>query len=136
MPNIQFGKIPIFPNYCQYGGYQKRQKALKTLRFLYGGSSIHWPPKPILSSSIFSHLFPFNFSPLYPHLNLHIYIFTLNISPSNPYFFVIKKFIYFLFFPSLNNSEKKFFYLPAKIPRILYYLPSLNPLILSLNKYS
>lgn len=110
-------------------GFQKPQNALKLLGFLYGSSSIHWPPKPILSSSIFSHLFPFKFFPLHLHLNLHIlskYIFT-------PYFFVIKKFL------SSPSLEKNFFTsdsLPAQIPRILYHRPSLNPLILSLNKYS
>ena len=103
------------------------------LRFLYGGSSIHWPPKPILSSPIFSHLFPFKIFPLYLHLNLHLpYILSI-YSPSHPLFFVIKK---FLSSPIPHNSEKKFFYMPSKIPRILYHLPSINPIILSLNKYS
>ena len=117
------------------GGCQKRQKALKTLRFLYGGSSIHWPPKPILSSSIFSHLFPFNFFPLYLRLNLHLpYIFS---SPLH-IFLLLKNFLHTQIFSIIPNSTqfvKKFFYLPAKIPRILYHLPSINPLILSLNKY-
>ena len=115
------------------GGCQKRQKALKTLRFLYGGSSIHWPPKPILSSSIFSHLFPFNF---FPYISISIFIFNiyfLYILLPTPYFFVIKK---FLSSPIPHNSEKKFFYMPAQTPRILYHLPSKNPIILSLNKYS
>ena len=67
------------------GGCQKRQKALKTLRFLYGGSSIHWPPKPILSSPIFSHLFPFKF---FPYISILIFISHI----CSPYFFVIKKF--------------------------------------------
>lgn len=103
------------------------------LRFLYGGSSIHWPPKPILSSSIFSHLFPFKF---FPYIPITIFIYSPHIffnSPSHPLFFVIKKFL------SSPSLEKFFFtsgHLPAKIPRILYNLPSLHPLILSLNKYS
>ena len=106
---------------------------MKTLRFLYGGSSIHWPPKPILSSPIFSHLFPFNF---FPYIPISIFIFNiyfLHILLPTPYFFVIKK---FLSSPIPHNSEKKFFYMSVQIPRILYHLPSINPIILSLNKYS
>ena len=106
---------------------------MKTLRFLYGSSSIHWPPKPILSSPISSHLFPFNF---FPYISISIFIshiYFLYILLPTPYFFVIKKFLSSLI---PHNSEKKFFYLPAQIPRILYHLPSLHPLILSLNKYS
>ena len=80
------------------------------------------------------------FSPIYFHLifplhplpNLHFpYILSI-YSPSHPLFFVIKK---FLSSPIPHNSEKKFFYMPVQIPRILYYLQSKNPLILSLNKY-
>lgn len=132
MPNIQFGKIPIFPSYRPAGGYQKRQKALKMLRFLYGGSSIHWPPKLILSSSIFSHLFPFKF---FPYISISIFI--SHISPI--IFLSLKNFFHPQIFPIISNSiqfGKKFFYMPAQIPRILYNLPSLHPLILSLNKYS
>ena len=92
MTNIQFGKIPIFPNYSLVGGYQKRQKALKLLGFLYGGSSIHWPPKPILSSSIFSHLFPFNF---FPYISISIFISHI----CSPYFLSLKN-----FFSSSNLS--------------------------------
>lgn len=62
------------------GGCQKRQKALKLLGFLYGGSSIHWPPKPILSSSIFSHLFPFKF---FPSISIPIFISNIYL-PSIP----------------------------------------------------
>ena len=103
------------------------------LRFLYGGSSINWPPKPILSSPIFSHLFPFNF---FPYISISIFIYSPHIffnSPSLPYFFVIKKFL------SSPSLEKNFFLshsLPVQIPRIPYHRPSLNPLILILNKYS
>lgn len=82
------------------------------------------------------------FSPIYFHLNfflsIHITIFIYSPhiffnSPSHPLFFVIKKFL------SSPSLEKIFFtsgHMPAKIPRILYNLPSLHPLILSLNKYS
>lgn len=82
------------------------------------------------------------FSPIYfhliffPYISISIFIYSPHIffnSPSHPLFFVIKK---FLLSPILHNSEKKFFYLPSKIPRILYHRPSLHPLILSLNKYS
>lgn len=114
-------------------GCQKRQKPLKLLRFLYGGSSIHWPPKPTLSSSIFSHLFPSNFS--FRHLPISfIFIYNFQI-----YFLLFVSTLYFkhsLSSPSLNNSEKNFFSLPAKIPRILYHPPSKKPLIFSLNKYT
>ena len=103
------------------------------LRFLYGGSSIHWPPKPILSSPISSHLFPFKFFPYISILTFIFNIYFLYILNPSPYFFVIKKFL------SSPSLEKNFFLshsLPAQIPRILYHCPSLNPLILSLNKYS
>ena len=81
------------------------------------------------------------FSPIYFHFKffpsisilifiLHIYF--LYILLLTPYFFVIKKFLSSLI---PHNSEKKFFYMPSKIQRILYHLPSKNPLILSLNKY-
>ena len=82
------------------------------------------------------------FSPIYFHLNFFPYIpisifishiYFLYIPIPTPYFFVIKK---FLSSPIPHNSEKKFFYMPAKTPRIIYHLPSLHPLILSLNKYS
>ena len=82
------------------------------------------------------------FSPIYFHLNffpsisISIFIFNiyfLYIPLPTPYFFVIKK---FLSSPIPHNSEKKFFYMPVQIPRILYHLPSINPIILSLNKYS
>ena len=81
-------------------------------------------------SSIYFHL---NF---FPSISISIFIFNiyfLYIPPSHPLFFVIKK---FLSSPIPHNSEKKFFYMPAQTPRILYHLPSKNPLILSLNKYS
>ena len=82
------------------------------------------------------------FSPIYFHFNFFpsisisifiFHIYFLYILLPTPYFFVIKK---FLSSPIPHNSEKKFFYMPAKIPRILYHLLSKNPLILSLNKYS
>lgn len=82
------------------------------------------------------------FSPIYFHLNffpsisISIFIYFLNIffnSPSLLLFFVIKKFLSSLI---SYNSEKNFFFMPVQIPRILYHRPSLNQLILSLNKYS
>ena len=82
------------------------------------------------------------FSPIYFHLNFSPYIsisififhiYLLYILLSTPYFFVIKK---FLSSPIPHNSEKKFFYMPVQIPRILYHLQSINHIILSLNKYS
>ena len=85
------------------------------------------------------------FSSIYFHLNFFPYI-SISIFISHIYshplsiFFVIKKIFFilksFLSSPIPHNSEKKFFYMPAQTPRILYHLPSKNPLILSLNKYS
>lgn len=104
------------------------------LRFLYGGSSIHWPPKPILSPFIFPYLFPFKF---FPSIFIYIFIFIyLLFSPT--YFFVIKKFFLFPIISNYIQFGKKFFssnYLPAQIPRIFYHRPFKNPFILSLNKY-
>lgn len=104
------------------------------LRFLYGGSSIHWPPKPILSPFIFPYLFPFKF---FPSIFIYIFIFIyLLFSPT--YFFVIKNFFISYYF-QFHTIRKKIFSsgsLPAQIPRTLYHRPSKNPLILSLNKYS
>lgn len=106
------------------------------LRFLYGGSSIHWPQKPILSSSIFSHLFPFKFL---PYISVSIFIFHIYSPSLSIFILLLKNFFHqqiFSIISILKQFGKKFFYLPAQIPRILYNLPSLNPLILSLNKYS
>ena len=113
MPNIQFGKIPIFPNYSIVGGCPKRQKALKTLRFLYGSSSIHWPPKPILSFPISSHLFPFNFFPISPSQSsytLHIYF--LILLPS-PIFLLLTNFYH----PQFHTIRKKIFLLASQNPK-------------------
>ena len=85
------------------------------------------------------------FSPIYFHLNffpyISILIFISHIySPSHLHIFLsLKNFFHTQIFSIIPNSTqfgKKFFYMPAKIPRILYHLPSINPLILSLNKYS
>ena len=84
------------------------------------------------------------FSPIYFHFNFS-YLSKSQSSSSiyillpSPFFLLLKNFFHQQIFPIfsiLKQFGKKFFYLPAKIPRILYHRPSINPLILSLNKYS
>lgn len=77
------------------------------------------------------------FSPIYFHLifssiPVSTFIFHIYFPHITPNFLLLKISYYFQF----NTIRKKFFYMPAQIPRILYHRPSLNPLILSLNKYS
>lgn len=81
-------------------------------------------------SPIYFHL---NFSPISPSQSSSS-IYTFYIFSFQPPIFLLLKHFYHP--PIPHNSEKKFFYMPAKIPRILYHLPSINHIILSLNKYS
>ena len=84
------------------------------------------------------------FSPIYFHLNFSPISpsqssFSIYILIPSPYFLSLKNFFHPQIFSIIPNSTqfgKKFFYMPVKIPRILYHCPSLHPLILSLNKYS
>lgn len=81
------------------------------------------------------------FSPIYFHLKFFPYIFISHIYSHPPLhiYLSLKNFFHTQIFSIVSIFKqfgKKFFYLPAKIPRILYHLLSKNPLILSLNKYS
>ena len=84
------------------------------------------------------------FSPIYFHLNFPPISPSQSSSPiyiliPSPHFLSLKNFFHTQIFSIISNSTqfgKKFFYMPYKIPRILYHCPSKNPLILSLNKYS
>ena len=99
-------KFLFFRIIASWGGCQKRQKALKTLRFLYGGSPINWPPKPILSSPISSHLFPFNFFPYISIITFISHIYFLYILLPTPYFLLLKNFYHLQF----HTIRKKNFF--------------------------
>ena len=106
MPNIQFGKIPIFPNYCLAGGAKNARRRWKRYVFymVVHPSTGHQNPSYLSPSPpIYFHL---NF---FPYISISIFIFNiyfLYILLLTPYFFVIKK---FLSSPIPHNSEKNFF---------------------------
>ena len=108
MPNIQFGKIPIFPNYSAVGGAKNTRRPWNCYVFymVVHPSTGHQNPSYLSPSSpIYFHL---NF---FPYISIPIFIYYPHIffnSPSSVIFLLLNLFYHL-------HLWKKFFYfrLPA-----------------------